>query len=59
MATKKKTTENKKFKIDDFDAPKKKATSKKSYESYFIGLGGTGNNLLNVLSNASDAHLEG
>jgi cell division GTPase FtsZ len=53
MATKKKTTENKKFKIDDFDTPKKKVTSKKSYESYFIGLGGTGNNLLNVLSKES------
>lgn len=53
MATKKKTTENKKFKIDDFDTPKKKVASKKSYESYFIGLGGTGNNLLNTLSKES------
>ncbi len=48
--TKKKTTENKKFKIDDFDTPKKKQVSKKSYENYFIGLGGTGNNLLNTIS---------
>lgn len=54
MATKKKTVENKKFKIDDFDTPKKRVSSKKYYESYFIGLGGTGNNLLNVLSKESN-----